>query len=170
MMSVPVPGDGRCRRLVLLQSRRRGVFASVPICAESSVRYIRRYIKAPKTAFAATQSHFPSRRCRRRCLAPDVAHRRPFARSVCIDNREDHPSDRSSSSSAFSSVNGLGASHHIQELLSVVQQGSRAAGHEILAGICSTRRTSPSGPTPRSQRSIASILRDHFLVFWSSGV
>src|SRR6516164_9847703 len=61
----------------------RGVFTSVPDLRQKLMRYIRQYIKAPKTRSRPRRAIFHPAVASHQCIAPDVVHRRPFARS-CV--------------------------------------------------------------------------------------
>ena len=61
----------------------RGVFTSVPDLRRKLMRYIRQYIKAPKTCSRPRRAIFHPAVASHQCIAPDVVHRRPFARS-CV--------------------------------------------------------------------------------------
>ena len=61
----------------------RGVFTSVPDLRRKLMRYIRQYIKAPKTRSRPRRAIFHPAVASHQCIAPDVVHRRPFARS-CV--------------------------------------------------------------------------------------
>ena len=62
----------------------RGVFTSVPDLRRKLMRYIRQYIKAPKTRSRPRRAIFHPAVASHQCIAPDVVHRRPFARS-CVN-------------------------------------------------------------------------------------
>src|SRR5436190_3324883 len=61
----------------------RGVFTFVPDLRRKLMRYIRQYIKAPKTRSRPRRAIFHPAVASHQCIAPDVVHRRPFARS-CV--------------------------------------------------------------------------------------
>ena len=61
----------------------RGVLTSVPDLRRKLMRYIRQYIKAPKTRSRPRRAIFHPVVASHQCIAPDVVHRRPFARS-CV--------------------------------------------------------------------------------------
>src|SRR6516164_9840248 len=61
----------------------RGVFTSVPDLRRKLMRYIRQYIKAPKTCSRPRRAIFHPAVASHQCIAPDVVHRRPFGRS-CV--------------------------------------------------------------------------------------
>src|SRR6201997_2135664 len=61
----------------------RGVFTSVPDLRRKLMRYIRQYIKAPKTCSRPRRAILHPAVASHQCIVPDVVHRRPFGRS-CV--------------------------------------------------------------------------------------
>src|SRR6516225_961550 len=123
-----------------------------------------------QNVFAATQSHFPSRRCQSSVYRP--CRRTPSAirEVMCAWIIAKSPSNRILTSSAFSSANRLGAAIISRNCFLSRSKKSGSEAMKSSANICSKRRTSPfSADAKKSAFNCVRISRS-LLVFVVSGI